>query len=250
VDFYIDGALVHSQPVAIAGDMRPIASDSLGGLTLSVDWMRMTPYAATGTFESRVFDAGVRADWLDVAWSVDEPAGTSVALWARTGETALPDASWSSWALVPASGQSLGATARFAQIRADLATASATTTSPALEDVTLQCSIRPACSNGIDDDGDGLIDVGSDPGCASENDASETSVCSDGLDNDGDALTDFPADPGCADAHSTQEDPACDDDVDNDGDGRIDWDGGAGGGPADTHCTGNPSRDRERPLST
>ncbi len=32
IDFYIDGALVHSQPVTIGDPMRPIASDSAGGL--------------------------------------------------------------------------------------------------------------------------------------------------------------------------------------------------------------------------
>ncbi|RIL08025.1 MAG: hypothetical protein DCC71_00810 [Proteobacteria bacterium] len=249
VDFFIDGALVHSQPVAIAGDMRPIASDSLGGATLSVDWLRMTPYAGSGTFESRVFDAGARADWLDVAWSADEPVGASVALWARTGETAAPDASWSDWTFVPASGQSLGATARYAQVRADLATSDALTTTPALADVTLQCTLRPACSNGLDDDGDGLVDAGVDPGCTGESDPSETSVCSDGVDNDGDGLVDFPADPGCLDAHAALENPRCDDDLDNDGDGFIDWDGGAGGGTPDPHCQGVGSRKRENPQT-
>ena len=62
-------------------------------------------------------------------------------------------------------------------------------------------------------------------------------ACSDGLDNDGDGLIDYPADPGCLGWASTLENPQCDDDLDNDWDGKIDWDGGAGGGTPDPQCT-------------
>lgn len=61
-------------------------------------------------------------------------------------------------------------------------------------------------------------------------------ACSDGLDNDGDGHADFPADPGCAQATSDDEAPACDDELDNDGDGGVDWDGGQGGGTPDPNC--------------
>jgi len=62
----------------------------------------------------------------------------------------------------------------------------------------------PQCSDGIDNDGDGLTDFPDDPGCTDANDNDETNVppevaeCNDGIDNDGDGLTDFPADPGCS----------------------------------------------------
>jgi hypothetical protein len=46
--------------------------------------------------------------------------------------------------------------------------------------------------------------------------------CADGLDNDGDALVDFPADPGCPSAGEDGENPACDDGLDNDGDTLVD----------------------------
>ncbi len=54
-------------------------------------------------------------------------------------------------------------------------------------------------------------------------------ACSDGLDNDGDGLTDFPDDPGCLDHSSAIESPQCDDGVDNDGDGATDF-------GEDPHC--------------
>jgi hypothetical protein len=74
-------------------------------------------------------------------------------------------------------------------------------------------------------------------------------ACSDGLDNDGDALVDFPADPGCIAAASNLENPLCDDDLDNDGDGKIDWDGGAGLGTPDPECTA-AFRNRELPNAS
>ena len=55
----------------------------------------------------------------------------------------------------------------------------------------------PACSNGIDDDCDGKIDM-EDPGCSSPMDDDEhgTKKCDDGIDNDGDGYIDFKV-PGC-----------------------------------------------------
>lgn len=67
----------------------------------------------------------------------------------------------------------------------------------------------PQCSDGIDNDGDGLIDHPDDPGCDSTSDNDETdpvaTQCSDGIDNDGDGLTDFPDDPGCTDSSDDDE---------------------------------------------
>jgi hypothetical protein len=67
--------------------------------------------------------------------------------------------------------------------------------------------------------------------------------CSNGLDDDGDGLTDHPSDPGCQSPTSSLENPKCQDGIDNDGDGTIDFDGGASvnGGiplaPPDPQCT-------------
>ena len=51
-------------------------------------------------------------------------------------------------------------------------------------------------------------------------------ACSNGIDDDGDDFTDYPNDPGCRDAASNLENAACQDGEDNDGDGRVDSDGG------------------------
>jgi hypothetical protein len=67
----------------------------------------------------------------------------------------------------------------------------------------------PLCANGLDDDGDGKVDL-DDAGCANRADRTENSdflklldsdpipfPCDNGVDDDGDELVDFPADPDC-----------------------------------------------------
>lgn len=92
-------------------------------------------------------------------------------------------------------------------------------------------SERAACSDGIDNDGDGVLDYQGDNGCASPDDPTELPDCTDGVDNDGDGVIDFPADPGCESSEPfAHENPECSDGIDNDADGTIDY-------PADTSCT-------------
>ncbi len=115
-----------------------------------------------------------------------------------------------------------------------------------------------ACDDGLDGDGDGLVDA-EDPGCEGPEDDSERdpeAPCDDGRDNDGDGLVDHApsgGDPGCLLPTSETESPACQDGIDNDGDGRVDFDGGKswlapGALPThspDPHCTGMPWRQAE-----
>jgi hypothetical protein len=118
----------------------------------------------------------------------------------------------------------------------------------------------PACSDGWDNDGDGLVD-GADGGCASANDDSEVAhdpncltpagtseleitQCSDGKDNDGDGLTDL-NDPGCPNKQGNNEAAAttqCQDGIDNDGDGAKDY-------PADFSCSSPTDNDETNPKS-
>ncbi len=135
----------------------------------------------------------------------------------------------------------------------------------------------PECSNGIDDDGDGLVDSPADPNCASAADLSESFDCMNHLDDDGDGPIDYPADPQCTSATDgsetvdctngidddgdglidaadpacsnallpDRENPRCDDGIDNDGDGAIDWDGGPGAAMPDPQCGGLAYGDKE-----
>jgi MYXO-CTERM domain-containing protein len=99
-----------------------------------------------------------------------------------------------------------------------------------LSDACFVTQVR-VCSDGLDNDMDGLIDFPADPGCESAGDGDETDPaapqCSDGIDNDGSNGADWPDDPSCSHPTDPTEDgvPACSDDVDNDGDGLLDFDG-------------------------
>jgi hypothetical protein len=153
IAFFVDGALVATHATAIAGPMRPLASDSaVGGGTLGVDWLRMSPYPASGSFDSRVFDAGAHAIWGATSWSASAPAGTALALAARAGNSPTPNGTWSAFAPIASSGAPAGVTGRYVQYRASLSSASGLAT-PLLEDVALSCTLTP------DSDGDGLPDV-------------------------------------------------------------------------------------------
>jgi hypothetical protein len=59
-------------------------------------------------------------------------------------------------------------------------------------------SVVGACSDGIDNDGDGAIDL-ADVGCAGPSSNIENPQCSDGYDNDGDGAIDVGGDPNCSD---------------------------------------------------
>jgi len=118
--------------------MRPLASDAtVGGGTIVVDWVRMTPYAASGTFLSRVFDAGATVTWGTAAWTSQAPSGTSLVLSVRQGNTPTPDGTWTPFTMLAASGATLGGSSRYLQYRAQLATTVPSQT-PVLQDVTIR----------------------------------------------------------------------------------------------------------------
>ena len=112
--------------------------------------------------------------------------------------------------------------------------------------VTVNGTVTTQCSDLIDNDGDGLVDL-ADPGCSNPQDDDEsdgTSQCQDGFDNDGDGLVDL-ADPGCSspqdDKEYTPKVSECRDGIDNDGDGDIDSD--------DAACQRGMQHENEDPLA-
>ena len=142
IRYFVDGDLVATHPIGATGfgatQMRPIASDfNSGGSEVSVDWLRMSPYPASGTFQSRVFDAGQSANWGGLSWTADAPAGTGVAMSVRTGHTPTPDESWTEFTSIATSGGDIAGTSRYVQYRAELTTSDPMKT-PALNDVTIE----------------------------------------------------------------------------------------------------------------
>ena len=103
--------------------------------------------APTGHYVSDVLDAETTATWGTLRWSAATPAGTSVTLQTRSGNTSKPDDTWSDW--TPASSNAAGEPitspkARYLQWRAVLSGKPGLT--PVLTSVTaayLPRNIRP-----------------------------------------------------------------------------------------------------------
>ncbi len=144
VRYFVDGGLVATHTISFgATELRPLVSDyNTGGGALTVNWLRMTPYPGSGTFTSRVFDAGSAAQWGPLTWESQTPAGTSIAISVRTGDTASPDGSWSGWTPIAASGDDMPGTSRYAQYRAELTSSNADLT-PILSKVVLSFELIP-----------------------------------------------------------------------------------------------------------
>ena len=77
VRYYVDGTLAATHTADFgATQMRPIASDfTPGGPELSVDWVHMSAFAESATFESRVFDAVGPRNGAALSWSASTPRG-------------------------------------------------------------------------------------------------------------------------------------------------------------------------------
>jgi hypothetical protein len=114
---------------------------------MSVDWIRMTPYAAAGSFVSRVFDARAPVDWHNIQWVARAPLGTSVAISFRTGSTPTPPTDgtasdgWTAFVLIAAPGP-LAETSQFIQYRADMTTSDPNQT-PELDDIVISTDDLP-----------------------------------------------------------------------------------------------------------
>jgi hypothetical protein len=121
--YAIDGTVVASHTGAIAQNMRPLASDyNTGGGTVVIDWLRLSPYIAAGTFTSRVLDAGQPVNWDTVTWTSIRPEGAGLTVSLRTGNTAVPDGTWTNFSPVAASGNAIGGNSRYIQYRVELTT--------------------------------------------------------------------------------------------------------------------------------
>jgi hypothetical protein len=136
VVYYVDGAPVASHSLTFETAMRPLASDlAVGGGSVSVNWIRMSPFAASGNFDSRVFDAGQSTTWGTLSWTGVLPTGTAVALSVRTGDTPTPDASWTAFQQI-SNGSAIGPSSRYLQYRAALSATDDFST-PQLQEVTI-----------------------------------------------------------------------------------------------------------------
>lgn len=142
-EFYVDGGV---KPVAtinmkVANNMYIQISDYVSSDEgLSIDWIHVSPYATSGIFTSRVFDAGGATNWGAVNWRGDIPAGTNIAISVSTGDTPNPnDGTWSSYTPVKAPGTPVNSSSRYIQYKATLSTTDKKYT-PVLKSVSINCS--------------------------------------------------------------------------------------------------------------
>src|SRR5262249_31001732 len=144
VVYWVDGALIVSHPIAVAGPMRPLAASDYNvfGGNVVVDWMRMDPFLASGTFLSRIFNAETPVDWHSISWTGD---AVGLAISVRMGNTPTPDASWTDFVPVAAPGPISGRS-QYIQYRADLWT-SDPKSSPDLHDIVISTNAAPVAAN-------------------------------------------------------------------------------------------------------
>jgi len=138
IAYFVDGNLLHTDSIAIGASMRPLAAEhDVGGPTISVDWLRMGPYASSGTYTSRVFDAGQSVEWLDLTATTTIPTGTTLTF---ATQTSANGSDWSDWQSVNSPIDSPNG--RYLRYQATFTTTDSNIT-PTLEDVTITYNITP-----------------------------------------------------------------------------------------------------------
>ena len=138
VVYSVDGVVVATQNTAIGTSMRGVVRDNTpGGTAVLVNWLRLTPYAPTGTFTSRVLDGGSSVLWDSASWNAGVPAGTTAVVRYRTGNSANPNTTWSGYTTLGSSGASINVRSRYIQYQVVMTTGSPTL-SPSFNDLTMR----------------------------------------------------------------------------------------------------------------
>jgi hypothetical protein len=138
VVYWIDGTQRLTHTITYKGataNMRPAITDAtVGGVALSVDWMRMSAYAASGVYTSPVYNAGASVTWDKLTWLADMPAsGGTVLVEVRTSTDAT---NWTAFKALTPSSNGIGSIGQYAQYRLTLSTTVANT-APAVKEVVL-----------------------------------------------------------------------------------------------------------------
>jgi hypothetical protein len=93
---------------------------------------------ASGSYEAPAHDAGAVSRWGSLSWRAEAPAGSSIDLRTRSGNSAKPDRTWSEWSepLTNPSGSRVASpNARYIQWKVEMAGTNAVT--PLVDSVTL-----------------------------------------------------------------------------------------------------------------
>ena len=136
---YVDGVLTATVSKTFTQPLVTQISDyNTDGTSLSVDRISFSSYPTSGTFISRVFSLGTAPATTQVNWNATLPANTGITIAVRSGNTPIPDGSWTAFTNV-INNQSIGLNKIFIQYKAVLS--SLTTATPQLNDISFNCSI-------------------------------------------------------------------------------------------------------------
>lgn len=100
----------------------------------------LSTYYSSGTFTSRVFDAGATSTWQTIGWTETLPTGADVTLATRSGSTPVPGGAWSAWSSEqtdPTGSTISSASAHYIQYRITLTRGVNSYESPNVGDVTI-----------------------------------------------------------------------------------------------------------------
>ncbi len=173
-----------------------------------------TGFPPSGSYRSNVFDGGISMRWSTVAWNDDTPAGTGSVASLRTGDTPIPDGTWTSFTAPAMSGDPVNLIGRYGQYEVALTTTDPMATAR-FDDIVVSCA--PSCGNGSLDAGEDCDDGGTANG-----DGCSSTCAFEGPDADGDGIpNEAETNTGTfIDENDTGTDPL---NPDTDGDGW--WDG-------------------------
>lgn len=123
--FFVDDIESATIENMITGPMHAAIADSIADKkTINVNWLQVLPYALSqASFVSKVYDAGSVKAWDMISWLADVPAGTSVKIFYRSGNTLAVDKNWTTFSEVMQNGSILSIKARYLQFKVELGTA-------------------------------------------------------------------------------------------------------------------------------
>ena len=103
------------------------------------------PYYSSGIFTSSVINLGQKSNPTTLTFNKTTPAGTTLTIDARAGNTATPDGTWTDWVTNVSSGGDISSLTgnQYFQYRANLA-ATDTKVTPTLDDVTVNYNYYPS----------------------------------------------------------------------------------------------------------
>jgi len=137
--FRVDGTLIATHTTPVWGTLAmgaTVIDSTVDASAVSVDWMRLSPFALSGSYTLR-FDSGdAAANWGKVTSTLQTPVGTTATISYRIGSTATPDATWTAAATVTGSGGNVIGTGRYLEVTVQMSASADGSKVPVVKDLT------------------------------------------------------------------------------------------------------------------